>query len=399
MNRIVAYLTCLIAWLSVSGLTSTVTHATEKRDLEKKGDHAPGKLDNAAIGQLIDELMGDDFRAREVAAYRLSKLEEVPKALAEATKSADADVVRRARLAIAGIKAGQEERAFQAMMDDFQNPKQKKEPQAAKYDEAAIAQLVDQLNSSDFRTRENAVLELSKLDEVPKALAEAAKNKPLEGTRRAQLAIAAITARQEERAYKTIVDDPREVPLNRFIHRMVTDKKFVGDKQWEVLERIAKASTKKANELADRKFPIPESPKNRVLFRNEGREQNITDMVLLCGGTMPRCLVVSKSILFIDGDFTGALTINNSLLIVRGNVNGTQFIRNSIILATGSLKAETSFDNCFVQINNATVRGFATRRSVFVKTIPEATDPKSNRVLDTEKGPLNLLKFGSRQSY
>jgi hypothetical protein len=119
MKKIVVQLAYLIVCLTVSGLMSTAVQALEKGALEKKSDRAPGKLDSAALGKLIDELTGDDFRAREVAAYRLSKLDEIPKALAEAAKSADADVVRRARLAIAEITARQEEREFQAIMDDF----------------------------------------------------------------------------------------------------------------------------------------------------------------------------------------------------------------------------------------------------------------------------------------
>jgi hypothetical protein len=65
---------------------------------------------------------------------------------------------------------------------------------AAKPDPALIRKLVDQLKSSDFKTREKAAQELSKLDEVPDYLREATKTGDVESKRRAQLAIDAITA-------------------------------------------------------------------------------------------------------------------------------------------------------------------------------------------------------------
>ena len=84
------------------------------------------------------------------------------------------------------------------------------EKPAVKTDSVAIRKLVEQLGSDDFATRQRASDELSKLEEVPKALREATKSDDAEIRLRAQTAIDAITARAEQG-----LQDVRQVDHNQ----------------------------------------------------------------------------------------------------------------------------------------------------------------------------------------
>jgi outer membrane protein assembly factor BamB len=82
------------------------------------------KLDSAAIGKLVEQLASDDFVTRERATEELSKLDEAPDALREATKSNDPEVRRRAQIVIETIAARAEDKAFKkwgkwALTKDF----------------------------------------------------------------------------------------------------------------------------------------------------------------------------------------------------------------------------------------------------------------------------------------
>jgi len=72
------------------------------------------KLDPAAVRKLVEQLASDDFATRERATQELSKLEEAPDALREATKSNDPEVCRRAQMAVDLIAARAEDKAFKA---------------------------------------------------------------------------------------------------------------------------------------------------------------------------------------------------------------------------------------------------------------------------------------------
>ncbi len=74
------------------------------------------KLDPAAVRKLVEQLASDDFATRERATQELSKLEEAPEALREATKSNDLEVRRRAQTAVDVITARAEDKAFKALV-------------------------------------------------------------------------------------------------------------------------------------------------------------------------------------------------------------------------------------------------------------------------------------------
>src|SRR5262245_38600801 len=132
------------------------------------------------------------------------------------------------------------------------------EKPAAKPDPAVVRKLIDDLKSDDFETRDRATKELSKLEEVPDALREATKSNDAEVRRLAESAIETIKARAEDKAFKALVADLQKVEVDRFVRRMVTDEDFIGDKQWDVAQKLTKAATAKANELGGKKFKVPD---------------------------------------------------------------------------------------------------------------------------------------------
>jgi hypothetical protein len=74
------------------------------------------KLDPVAVRKLVEQLASDDFATRQRATQELSKLEEAPKVLLEATKSNDLEVRRRAQSAVDLITARAENKALKAFV-------------------------------------------------------------------------------------------------------------------------------------------------------------------------------------------------------------------------------------------------------------------------------------------
>jgi hypothetical protein len=286
------------------------------------------------------------------------------------------------------------------------------EKPALKPDPAALRRLLEQLKSDNFETREKATQELSKLDGVPDELRKATQSADLEVRQRAQAAVDAITARVEEKAFQAMVADLQKVEVDRLVRRMVTQENFAGDKQWAVVQKLARAVTARANELGGRKFAVPDVDvklpqqagvaANEIAFHGKrlllndpnARIVSVRDCVVLSAGPTPPLTSLSQSVVLVEGDFTGATAVSNCLLIVRGNVGRITSVRHSIILATGEFEGATVSDNSFYQVRNKQLRFTRSDNNVYVKSIPEFANRDANgRVLDTGRGPLQLLRF------
>lgn len=273
---------------------------------------------------------------------------------------------------------------------------------ALKTDPAVIAKLIGQLGSDDYRTREKASRQLAELDEVPDALRRAAQDSDREVARRAQAALTLITTRIEERAFQAMLRDLHKVELDRFVRRMVTDKDFAGEKQWKIIQAVAKAVTAQANKSAGRPFQVPDFAVNTMphFLLTAGSENRLAgrSSVVLSAVSTPRIGAIQNSLVIVDGDFAGATDIRNSLLLVRGNVGRVTCVTNSIILATGNWVGATVCNDSFVQVNNYQIRFTGVENSVLLNSIVHATSNTNSRVLKADKGPLKLLKFSPRPS-
>jgi hypothetical protein len=276
------------------------------------------------------------------------------------------------------------------------------EKPAAKADPATIARLIAQLGDNEFKKREEASRRLAELDEVPGALRRAAEGTDPEVARRARAAITIITDRAEERALRAILRDLHQVELDRLVRRMVTDKKFAGEKEWTIIQAVAKAVTAEASKAAGRRLPVPDfdvKSMPRLLLNAETKNPvSVRRSTVLSAGATPYITSVSNSLVIVDGDFTGATGIDNSLLIVRGNVGHVTGVRDSIILATGYWEGATCCDGSFAQVNNHLIRFTTARDSVLINTVIRTTGRTNSRTVTTDKGPLRLVKFSPRPS-
>jgi hypothetical protein len=286
----------------------------------------------------------------------------------------------------------------------------------AKPSSDSIRQWIEDLSSTQFKTREAATQRLSNLQEAPESLSQAIGSANPEVRRRAQFALDQIKNRQEEKAFQALAADLRKIELDRFVRRMVTDAQFRDEKQWEIVKTIAKAVTRRATELSGQHYPVPEFDMKSLPFADftHGRgdfgnrriiingdkalESPFGAGVILCTGHMSRPAPFSNSILIVDGDFGGSCSLDKSLLIVRGNVGRFTSIRNSIILATGNFVGATACDNSFFQVNNQKVRFTSLTKSVLVKTKTKTTHTEDSQTIETERGPLQLLKFSERKT-
>lgn len=293
------------------------------------------------------------------------------------------------------------------------------EKAAVKSDPAAIRKFVEQLGSEDFRTREKATQELSKLEEVPDELRAATKSADPEVCRRAQSAAIAITARAEDKAFRAVL---QKVELDRFVRRMVTEANFANDEQWKFVQTLARALPAKASELGGRhvkvsdldmkSLPQQTGPPSETTEGNKGMRILLSDSksklfsvsgcVILSAGPMPEITSLTDSIVIVDGDYSGGICVHNCLLVVRGNIGHITSVSHSVILATGECKGVYGSRDSFYQVGNKHLRFQNAQNNVLVKSTlkdPKRPDPEQpinhvkNRILDTEHGPLQMLKF------
>jgi hypothetical protein len=265
-----------------------------------------------------------------------------------------------------------------------------------------VAQLIAELGSSSFKTREAASRQLALLDEVPEALRKAVADGDLEVSRRARLAVAAISARAAEREFRALARELNKVELDRLVRLLATEEKLAGEPQWQFLRAVAKAVAHEADRLGERHFDVPafDVPAMARLHFNDQAREPVTVVhasVVLSAGPTPAITAVRNSLVLVDGDFAGATGVENSLLIVRGNVGRVTVVKNSIILATGNWEGATGCEGSFVQVNNQRIRFTTSRDSVLLKTELKTTGPTNSRVLNAERGPLQLLKFSPRK--
>jgi hypothetical protein len=283
-----------------------------------------------------------------------------------------------------------------------------------KPDPVAVRKLVEQLQSDDFQTREKATHELSKLEEVPDELRRATNSDDLEVRRRAQSAVAAITARAEGNAFQALAADLQKVEVDRFVRQMVTEVDFADDKHWEFVQKLTRALTARASTLGGRKFEVTDLDMKslaqqttlvqgeygfkgkRILLRDpKAAMTSVIGCVILSTVPTPRVTHLQDSIVIVDGGFTGATTVKGCLLIVLGDVGRMTSVQKSIILATGAFPGATVSEDSFFQVRNQQLRFTRSHNNVYVKSTPEfAGNDINGRVLETEHGPLQMLRFG-----
>src|SRR5262249_17798114 len=78
-----------------------------------------------------------------------------------------------------------------------------------------------------------------------------------------------------------------------------------------------------------------------------------------------------------------------------GRIEGVTHVRDSVVLATGEFGRATVSENSFYQVSNQQLRFTRTRNNVYVKPAAGLDERRLDGVvLDTQRGPLQMLKFG-----
>src|SRR5438093_903811 len=106
---------------------------------------------------------------------------------------------------------------------------------------AEITKLIEQLDSKQFREREQASRKLLGLDEVPPGLDAATKSASPERDRRATLIVEQIKSRNQEKRLQRELARINQTGIDYFIDRMVLRKDFATANCWRTAADLADA--------------------------------------------------------------------------------------------------------------------------------------------------------------
>jgi hypothetical protein len=282
----------------------------------------------------------------------------------------------------------------------------------AQDEKPTIDQLIEQLGSDAFKTREEASRKLLALGkEALPALRKAQKSSiDLETRRRAEQIADEISARLEEQALQELLRKANDVGIDRLIDLMATRKDFVRDEHWGLVYQTAQSLAGHASKLGNRNWKVPEldyknfetvrhwapinSTRNKILV--DGFRNNVTTMdgcLVVSSGSIGYITSVANSVLFINGDMKGCTGISNCAIFCNGEVGYVTSIDNSVVLATGGFKGSTTADDNFFQVKSVG-RHTTSHGNVYLnlKEI-QATQSEANLFPQDAKGPLQLLKL------
>src|SRR5262249_33104115 len=121
---------------------------------------------------------------------------------------------------------------------------------------AEIDKLIEQLDSKQFREREQASKKLLALDEVPPALVAATKSPHPESARRAALIVEQIKSRIEEKRVQRELAKINQFGLDYYLDRMVLHKDFATADRWRSVADLADVLAASANKLGYAGFVV-----------------------------------------------------------------------------------------------------------------------------------------------
>ena len=237
-------------------------------------------------------------------------------------------------------------------------------------DAAAIRQLVGQLGSDDFDTRENAAKRLLELDEAAlPALKDGAKSTDAEVRQKAEAIAAVIAAHVEERAIQRMFVEIDRAGLAKFIDRLANDKDFASDEHWQLVRTLAAAAERRAAEVADRPFRVvkldvaklptlramPETTANtaRIVLNND--TSNVTGLyncVLVSNGSVGRLGTLNNCVVIVNGDIEGVTVMRNCVVLCRGSIGRTRQIDTCVVLAAGNVTSADTINASLIDVGS-----------------------------------------------
>jgi hypothetical protein len=277
-------------------------------------------------------------------------------------------------------------------------------------DPKVIQQLVEQLGSDDFDTREKAGARLLELEEAAMpALKRAAEGSDAELRRSAGELLATITARVEDRAVQKMLVEVNREGLEKFVERMAKDKEFATEERWRTVGHLVLAIEKRATEVADRSFRVtkldvgkmttlqtpPENIVNtaRIVLNNDPLSlTGLYNCVVISNGPLGRVGTFTNCVVIVNGDIEGFTIMRNCVVLCRGNIGRTRQIDSSIVLATALSSADT-IHGSLIEVGSVG-RCWKSINSVYLNLgeSPGSTST-DDQCIQTKRGPLHMFTW------
>jgi hypothetical protein len=236
----------------------------------------------------------------------------------------------------------------------------------------SVAELIEQLNSRDFKKREAATRALMKRDDALPALREALKSTHAEVRRRAAL----ILDQRENGTKRRVLKRALACIKNGYVDQaldLLTAEPDCGDSAWQPLLDLAKSVALKGKEKYDLKYLVPvlldktllppQDPKRkglvpgmtladrRIVTRGAITRDFIARCEIICGGPLRVKSHFTDNIVFVNGDVTiERSSISRSFVLCDGNITTNDELANdnSVLIATGTVKAKDPLSKCLI---------------------------------------------------
>jgi hypothetical protein len=248
------------------------------------------------------------------------------------------------------------------------------DPPAELAKEPPVEDLVKDLGSPSFRTREMATRKLGEVGEAAlSALRKAAASGDVETRRRCEGLIRKIEAQVAEEQNRKVITKVSarwaKGGVRKLLERLVQEPKFATPahlhEAWELAEFVAARTSQISGKkfrpphLDISKFSItrradPSEPSLRhkiVLVDSLARDVTaVRDCFIVSTGNViaPDCLL--NSVVLTCGNFLGSDRITDSIVVAFGDGGGAIDLRDSIVLAGGPLRGFRCAKRCFFEV-------------------------------------------------
>jgi hypothetical protein len=257
-------------------------------------------------------------------------------------------------------------------------------PPAAK---PSVAELIEQLNSRDFKKREAATRALMQRDDALPALRQALKSPHAETRRRAAEILDQKANGAKRRALKQVLASIKKGQGFQTL-RLLTANPECGDVAWQPLLDLITSVTVEGQKKYELQFLVPfltdvpyrrtfapkrkglgseKSPFDRRVVTKGGTDRYmITRSEIICGGPLRVQLRFSENIVLANGDVTVQGSIVESVVLCNGNITTNEAAVNSVLIATGTVKVNNTFHNpSSLILEHADLRGDLRRLRFF----------------------------------
>jgi hypothetical protein len=254
-------------------------------------------------------------------------------------------------------------------------PTGRTDPPQAPAAKPSVAELIEQLNSRDFKKREAAARALTERDDALSALRQALESPHAEVRRRAALILDTRGNATRQRILKRVLACIKNGQIDQTLD-LLTAEPDCGDTAWQPLLDLARSVAAKGKEKYDLKFLVPvlldaaqrrsQDPKRaglvpgmtladrRTVTRGAIARDFIARCEIICGGPLRVKSHFADNIVLVKGDVTvERSSIVRSFVLCDGNITtNNDASLDSVLIATGTIKVKDPLNKCLI-IENA----------------------------------------------